>query len=551
MLGYWGYGDQPELIRKLSELSQAKIATQSCTDHWGFATTQTRLSACGRSNINDVWLTATEASLELGRDAFGRVPLYWIKIESVIWFSTQLKPLLKLTQPTVSHAALYAYTCFSYVPTPLSPIAEIASISAGTTLTWTKDFTCTISETEDWRESSSMIHDETEAVRQLQELLKSAIADQIADLPDEPVGVFLSGGIDSSIVAALLVQSGIKVRAYALDFGVEDSELPYAQQVADYLNIPLTLVPAQAKQIIQAIPDTARALDTPYGDGVTAPLLLLNQAASQEVRVVFNGEHGDQLFAGWTNKPLIANQVYDSENFTLSKQYLNTFGRLYGYESQIFSDSVYQSIQHLDLQTYLGDALNPEKCGSLLAQLRRASLMLKGAQNIQPRATALALSQGLQVRSLFCDPDLTRWTFKIPGELMLQGACEKYILKRAVESWLPSEVVWREKRGMRVPLRPWYYGEFWSEIGKWLNPGVLRVEGRWRPQIAEQMMSGQMGANLRDRYLGNNLWLLIMWQAWRIEVLGESAGNYSWDHSFWLPPQVWQTLRKVRQVFNR
>lgn len=551
MLGYWGYGDQPRLIQRLSELSDAKIATQFCTDQWGFATTQTRLSACGRSTINDVWVNATEASLELGRDAFGRVPLYWIKIESVIWFSTQLKPLLKLTQPTVSHAALYAYTCFSYVPTPLSPIAEIASISAGTTLTWTKDFTCTISETEDWRESSIMIHDETEAVRQLQALLKTAIAHQIEDLPDEPVGVFLSGGIDSSIVAALLVQSGVKVRAYALDFGVEDSELPYAQQVADYLNIPLTLVPAQAKQIIQAIPETARALDAPYGDGVTAPLLLLNQAASQDVRVVFNGEHGDQLFAGWTNKPLIANQVYDSENFMLSKQYLNTFGRLYGCESRIFSNSVYQSIRELDLQTYLGDALNPEKCGSLLAQLRRASLMLKGAQNIQPRATALALSQGLQVRSLFCDPDLTRWTFKIPGELMLQGACEKYILKRAVESWLPSEVVWREKRGMRVPLRPWYYGEFWREIGKWLNPGVLRAEGRWQPQIAEQMMSGQMGANLRDRYLGNNLWLLIMWQAWRIEVLGESVGASSWDHPFWLPPQVWQRVRKVRQVFER
>ncbi|MCU0548639.1 MAG: asparagine synthetase B family protein [Leptolyngbya sp. Prado105] len=543
MLGYWGYGDHLDL--KLAKLTDEAIEIRSDR----FAMTKTRFSACGRSNVNDVWVNATETSFALGRDAFGRVPLYWIKLDSAIWFSTQLKLLLSLIQPTVSYTALYAYSCFSYVPTPLSPVEEISAIAAGTLVTWTQDFTFTVSDLEDWRESGETIYDESEAARQLQGLLSTAIAHQISDLPDEPVGVFLSGGIDSSIVAALLVQAGVKVRAYALDFGVEDSELPYAQQVADYLKIPLILVPAQAKQIIRAISKTARALDVPYGDGVTAALFLLNQAASQEVRVVFNGEHGDQLFAGWTNKPLIANQVYDSEKFSLSKQYLNTFGRLYGYESRIFSESVYERIREIDLQTYLGDALNPEKCASLLAQLRRASLMLKGAQNIQPRATALA--QGLWVRSLFCDPDLTRWTFSIPGELMLQGACEKYILKRAVASWLPPEVVWREKRGMRVPLRPWYYGEFWHEIGQWLNPGVLRAEGRWQPKIAEQMMSGQMGVNLRDRYLGNNLWLLIMWQAWRIEVLGESAENYAWDHPFWMPPQVWQGWRRVQNAFDR
>lgn len=551
MLGYWGGGDQIELARKLSELSGEKIEARSYRGDWGSGTTCKTVSACGRSNIRDVWVNASETNLELGRDAFGRVPMYWLRVKSAIWFSTQLRPLLQLTKPTVSHAALYSYSCFSYVPTPLSPIEEISSVSAGKTLTWTRDLTCTVAEVGEqqyWCESSELIQDENEAVRQLQALLRRAIDNQVSDLSDQPVGVFLSGGIDSSIVAALLVQSGVKVRAYALDFGVEDSELPYAQLVADYLKIPLISVPAQARHIIQAIPETARALDVPYGDGVTAALFLLNQAASQEVSIVFNGEHGDQLFAGWTNKPLIANQVYDSENFALIKRYLDTFGRLYGYESQIFSEAVYNDIHKIDLKPYLGDALNSNQCVSLLAQLRRASLMLKGAQNIQPRATALALANGLRVRSLFCDPDLTRWSFRISGELMLQGACEKYILKRAVESWLPSQVVWREKRGMRVPLRPWYFGEFWGEIGKWLNPGVLRAEGRWQPQIAERMMSGQMGAAMRDRYLGNNLWLLIMWQAWRIEILKEPRGTYAWDHPFWMSPKVWQGLRKIRNL---
>lgn len=90
----------------------------------------------------------------------------------------------------------------------------------------------------------------------------------------------------------------------------------------------------------------------------------------------------------------------------------------------------------------------------------------------------------------------------------MRGACEKYILKRAVESWLPPAIVWREKRGMGVPLKPWYFKEMWSDIGYWLAPGVLRAEGRWQPHIAWQMLYGQLGVAMRDPYIGNNLWLL-------------------------------------------
>ena len=398
-----------------------------------------------------------------------------------------------------------------------------------------------------------MLRSEDEAIAQLQGLLQQAIDRQVADLPiDEPVGVLLSGGIDSSLVTALLVKAGLKVRAYALDFGIEAySELPYAQQVADFFGIPLIRVAATGDAILGAIGPTAKALDSPYGDGTTAALFLLKQAAAQDVRVVFNGENGDQLFAGWTNKPLIANGVYSAEHpagkETFEQQYLRTFQRFYGYEKQIFSPEMLDRTQAHDLSVYLQDAINVETCTSLLAKLRRASLMLKGAQNIQPRATALGFACGLWVRSPFCDPDLTEWTFQLPGELLLQGACEKYILKKASERWLPPEIVWREKRGMGVPLKVWYYREFWGAIGDRLNPNVLRSQKSWQPHLADSMLSGQMGVAMRDRYIGNNLWLLLMWQAWRTEVLGEIPVKRSLDHVFWLPPAIGQRIWKYRR----
>jgi Asparagine synthase (glutamine-hydrolyzing) len=149
----------------------------------------------------------------------------------------------------------------------------------------------------------------------LQNLLKDAVERQISDLnSSETVGVFLSGGLDSSVVAALLVKAGVKVRAYTLDFGEAGiPEYPWAEQVAYSLKIPLVKVDARPHRIKQVLHSAVKALDLPFGDGVTVPLYLLNEAASQETDLVFNGEGGDQLFAGWTNKPLIAAGIYQAQ----------------------------------------------------------------------------------------------------------------------------------------------------------------------------------------------------------------------------------------------
>lgn len=564
-IGYWG---ETDLTKTLSRLVPDYCIRQGKLSEWAIASESVlagdtvTLNACGRFGPTDLpsdaWAQVEAGQLRLGRDPFGRVPLYWMRSQETIWFSTQMQLLLPLIDsPQVSPIALHSYACFSYVPTPLTAIEQIASVAAGTEMIWEIPDAKAVPKVQSlqsaWQEAPQLLRSEDKAIAQLQMLLQQAIDRQVADLPiDEPVGVLLSGGIDSSLVTALLVKAGLQVRAYALDFGVESySELPYAQQVADFLQIPLIRVAATGDAILRAIGPTAKALDIPYGDGTTAALFLLKQAAAQDVRVVFNGENGDQLFAGWTNKPLIANGVYSAEHpagkETFEQQYLRTFQRFYGYEKLIFSPEMLDRIQAHDLSVYLQDAIGVETCPSLLARLRRASLMLKGAQNIQPRATALGFACGLWVRSPFCDPDLTDWTFQLPGELLLQGACEKYILKKAAERWLPPEIVWREKRGMGVPLKVWYYREFWGAIGDRLNPNVLRSENCWQPHLADAMLSGQLGVAMRDRYIGNNLWLLLMWQAWRTEVLGEIPVKRSLDHVFWLPPEIGQRIWKYRR----
>ncbi|NET49109.1 MAG: asparagine synthase [Merismopedia sp. SIO2A8] len=598
-VGYWGYGPAPHLTQQLQHLihtaqqqSRPQIAQQSWK-RYGLDLEEPTLrplskpititlSAAGLSSDDngrtqgltqalppDVWVQMSDTHLVLSRQGFGRVPLYWMQQEHVIWFATRLQlllPLLHLTTsqpPPINPAALYGYSCLSYIPTPLSPIDGIMSVAAGTEERWgIAELGAKLGGVEYlsphvpvlWQEHPDQINDEEEAIAQLQGLLTDAIKRQTEDIGDEPVGVLLSGGLDSSIVAALLVQAGINVRAYTLSLGEHGvPEFPYAEQVAQWLNIPLTTVDATSSQVQAALLPTIQALDTPFGDGVTVPLFLLHQTASQDVRIIFNGEGGDQLFAGWTNKPLIAASIYQpasqtsgtSEDTTLfDHHYLKTFHRLWGYESQVFQPKFYAAIQSIQPRDWLYPALDPMAARSLLHRLRRASLMLKGAQNIHPRATNLAFAHGLQVRSPFCDPFLTDWTFRLSGELCLQGACEKYILKRAVDGWLPPEIVWRTKRGMGVPLTPWCLREWWSHLGDWLNPGILQAEGQWQADLAARIVSGQLGGLIQGRRIGEILWLLIVWQLWRQQVLGEIAASSSWSHPFWLPYPVWNTGKK-------
>jgi asparagine synthase (glutamine-hydrolysing) len=547
LIGYFSKGerDKPGTIlshilstnsitaqQRLTLTSRAEIACQGVhcfihrQDETSFVAT---LSAAGLIHSIDAEAKITPHSLTLSRDEFGRTPLFWTQTKETIWFASRLSllaPVLagnKISLKEISLAGLYGYLCFSYVPSPETTIARIHSIAAGSELKWEEsDFFNPIqTRISRWREASSLITDENEAIESLKHLLEESIRDQLSDVGDDTVGVFLSGGLDSSITAALLVRAGVRVCAFSLDFGKYGlTEWPYAEAVANHLRIPLVRVDATPRQVKRALPQTIRALDLPFGDGVTVPLYLLNEAASRSCRIVFNGEGGDQLFAGWTNKPLIASVAYGAnDEAAFRRHYLRTFHRLHGYEEAVFTPEALKKIKNIDPFNWIEDALDPSPTDSLLHRLRRANLMLKGAQNIQPRATSLALAHGLKVRTPFCYKPLASFTFEVAGDLFLRGPCEKYLLKRAIESWLPAEIVWREKRGMGVPLTQWRVGPLRREMRKHLSSRALRAEQIFAPDLARRIELGELSGHIQGRRIGETLWLLLMWQLWR-EVTG-------------------------------
>lgn len=152
---------------------------------------------------------------------------------------------------------------------------------------------------------------------------------------------------------------------------------------------------------------------------------------------------------------------------------------------------------------------------SLLHRLRAANLWLKGAQNIAPRAVQLGAVHGLRVQSPYFDRALTEWTFSLPPEWFMRGASEKHLLKRAAEPYLPSGIIWREKRGMRVPTTEWCLGPLRKQVAHSLGPRRLKREGWLNPAAVTALRRGQdQSDQFRSRRIGEKLWALLMLQLW-------------------------------------
>jgi asparagine synthase (glutamine-hydrolysing) len=459
--------------------------------------------------------TAPPPRLTLTRDPFGLHGVYTVQTGDTLWCASRLDLLRRLPglHVEIEPRALHGYLCFSYVPTPHTLMAGVAALPAVrqiTVIPAEPDHTMH----DGWRETEPTRLAEDAAVAELRQRLQAAVARRVGE--EREAAVFLSGGLDSSLIAALLVELGVKVHLFTLDFGPPfDAELPYAHDIAAHLGRPLHLVPARAAQIRGALRATAAALEQPFGDCVTVPLYLLGRAAAQHVGVVFNGEGGDQLFGGWTHKPMLAAEIYRAEGYEREAAYLATFHRFHGITDPLYTSRARAGLGDVDAGAWVRPALSADGFPHLLHRLRAANLSLKGAQNIAPRMVQLAAAHGLRVRAPFFDHSLTEWTFSLPPDWLLYGACEKHLLKRAAEPYLPPAVVWREKRGMGVPTTDWCMGPLRRDVARGLSPSRLRRDGWFAPAFIKTLLRGQdQPQEFRRRRLGEKLWTLLMLHLW-------------------------------------
>jgi asparagine synthase (glutamine-hydrolysing) len=244
--------------------------------------------------------------------------------------------------------------------------------------------------------------------------------------------------------------------------------------------------------------------------------------------VAFNGEGGDQLFGGWTTKPMVAAELYADlyADDTREQTYLKSYHRFYGREEQLYAPAFRARVGGPgQRRAHLAPFLAGEQASTFLHRVRLADVSLKGSQNILPRAERMAAAWALDLQAPLFDRALAELSFRLPPQLKLRGATEKYVLKLAVGRRLPREIVWRRKFGMSVPITDWALGPLAPVLEDLLGPRAIEARGLFNEPYVSRLRRGQNDPDeTRRRRIGERLWTLAMLEAW-LRVFVDGRGR--------------------------
>ena len=493
--------------------------------------------------------------LLLARDRMGEKPLYYYAGPDAFVFGSELRALLE--HPAVPHElsleSLTRYLSFEYVPAPQSILVGVEKLPPGHLLTLNPASKPRLMPYWDLSFSPDGTLDAEEWTQQLRQQLEQSVRQQLVS--DVPLGVFLSGGIDSSAIAAIATRvSGRPIKTFSLGFPEASyDERPFARTVAQYCGTDHTEVEFSARDAVLLLDDVGELLDEPLVDGSFLPLYRLSQAARRSVTVVLSGDGGDELLCGYPTfqadraarlvqrLPLAVQRAaaYAVERLKPSPRYgsveslLKRFFRALPYSPQIRT------------QLLLGGLTAVERSALLSPTVRAACARVDPYEELTASVTRLpslgpldgliyqhcksyladqnlvtvdraSMACGLEVRTPFLDRALVELIGRIPADLKLAGWQTKYILKRALRGLLPEAILARRKQGFGVPIGQWLRGPLRHTLEERLAPARVARLGLFNPATTTRLMTEHV-EGLRDHW--KVLWALLIFDAWRARYL--------------------------------
>jgi asparagine synthase (glutamine-hydrolysing) len=486
------------------------------------------LDALDGAFASAVWESGPER-LTLLVDPFGVRSIHLAEHRGALYFASELKALLAIPElPVVlDPVAVHKYLTFSFVPGDATPLVGVRRLLPGHLLIREPGAERMLRYFALREDLDPALAEPRAAARAVRAEWREAVARRLGS--EREVALYLSGGVDSSGVGAWLAEAGVQVRAFSLDFGERSVEREQAETVAAHLGFPLALVKVGGEDLASELSTLAWHLDMPFGDPVTGPLYLLGRAArAAGLDVAFNGEGGDQLFGGWTTKPMVAAELYADlyADDTREQTYLKSYHRFYGREEQLYAPAFRARVGGPgQRRAHLAPFLAGEQASTFLHRVRLADVSLKGSQNILPRAERMAAAWALDLQAPLFDRALAELSFRLPPQLKLRGATEKYVLKLAVGRRLPREIVWRRKFGMSVPITDWALGPLAPVLEDLLGPRAIEARGLFNEPYVSRLRRGQNDPDeTRRRRIGERLWTLAMLEAW-LRVFVDGRGR--------------------------
>ena len=448
--------------------------------------------------------------LWLVRDKVGARTLYYTTAGSTRWVAPRLSTLAPYRSDELDLVALRDYLCCAFVPGERTLWRGVRELRPGTSLRL-PDETVQVY----WQPREEIRHAEQPLQwhgQQLRELLEQVVAEYLPN--GEPVGVFLSGGIDSSCISALAAKlHNHPVHTYSIHFGHEyPNELEFANLVAEHCQTQHHILEIPVDTLWEKLPQALAHLDDPIGEGLTVPNLLVGQLAKESVNVVLNGEGGDPCFGGPKNQPMLLNSLYSSVTHQNSgdklSAYLTSFKKCYQELPGLLKQDVWAAVR-AEPSVFAAD-LN-ESDATYLNRLMLLNIKFKGADYILTKVNNFTQAAGLSGRSPLFDWRVVELSMQIPPEYKLAGAEEKAVLKQAVADLLPEAILRRPKSGMIMHMHQWFR-TIWRRKASAL---LLNKKAAIAPYVNQSLIREWLNyrGQLWQRY-GVLLWLLVTLEIW-------------------------------------
>jgi asparagine synthase (glutamine-hydrolysing) len=507
-----------------------------------------------------LWSKA-DRRLYLLRDRIGVKPLYYGWSGSSLWFGSELKALraFKHWPVELDREAMADYFRYGYIAEPRSIYRGVCKLPAGHWLALGPQGDCRIEPywsvldaARNQRQGS-----ESELAEELEALMVDAFRYRL--VADVPVGVFLSGGIDSSMLAAILSRhAGQPIRTFTIGFDeAEFDESRHARRVARHLGTEHSTRMLEVSEAMRILPKWGELYDEPFGDDSGIPTLLVSQVAAESVKVVLSADGGDELFSGyngyagmfaqrrrlaavpeWLRSPVVAAlralpidriegslaaQRWPADlNHRLRQRVMvpaakirdrlqtRTMGEMFDQALAIWSDAELRRLLGWDGRALRANCdVYPGEDGEKLC-LWDLHHYLPG--DILAKVDRATMAASIEGREPFLDHRLVEFAFALPFRFRRGAGGPKHLLRKVLYRYVPREYLDRPKQGFAVPMRRWLEGEMRVLIDQYLEPGLVAAQGTFDAGIVRTLLTRFRAG---DRLAEQKLWLLLAFQMWR------------------------------------
>jgi asparagine synthase (glutamine-hydrolysing) len=502
--------------------------------------------------------------LILARDRFGEKPLYYGVFDGKLIYASEPKALL--AHPSVNAEldlnALRHYVSFDYVPAPMSiykgisklPSAHVLTVENGEvktrrywSLTWQKPD----------RQGGLNGNSPRSKALELRELLSDAVRMRLVS--DVPLGILLSGGIDSSTIAALAVKhSTEQVKTFSIGFTEQSfNESQYARQVANHLGTDHYEEYLSAEKTGDLISEIGTWLDEPMSDPSLIPTFLLAKFVRRHVTVALGGDGGDELFAGYPMyyahkvaaryariprfvrngliEPAVRALPVSTKNLSFdfrAKRFIraskfDSVARHHSWfgsfsqdkHSRLFTDQVLDQTQ-ADIYAGARGLLETTDVKDEIEKMQFLDMHFYLAEDILTKVDRASMAVSLETRAPFLDPRVAQFSASLPLNYKLRGSTGKHILKKAMDGLLPNEILYRPKKGFGIPTAEWLKGRLNPLLHDMLMPARLKDQGLFNAEYIHRLIKEhETGVASHHK----ELWTLLVFQLWWDSFLHKPA----------------------------